>query len=88
VRRYVKRYYARLIACYETELQREPDLASGVAVTVAFVIAEAGTSESVTVSSRDATLTSCVVATVERMRFPAAPRATTVSYTLVYSFTD
>jgi len=72
VRATMKRYNARIRACYEKELKLNPDL--GGKVTAYWVIGTDGKAMDVEItgnSTKNATLGSCIVREIKRISFPA-----------------
>jgi len=72
VRSTMKRYNARIRACYEKELKSNPDLSGKV--TAYWIITPSGTAEDVDIignSTGNAALASCITREIKRIRFPA-----------------
>ncbi len=72
VRSTMKRYNARIRACYEKELKGNPDLSGKV--TAYWIITPSGSAEDVDIignSTGNAALASCITREIKRIRFPA-----------------
>lgn len=72
-------------ACYQKEIKRDPTLSGKV--VVAFTIAAAGTVASSKITSSTLAskpVESCLLANINRLRFPAASAPADVSYPFVF----
>jgi hypothetical protein len=87
IRRHIRRYINSIRYCYESQLQRRPDLAGRVQVQ--FVISDSGSVSSSHVASStldDATAEQCVARAVQRIAFPRPSGGGVVIVTYPFMF--
>jgi Ca-activated chloride channel homolog len=85
IRRYIKRYFAKIQYCYEKELLARPKLGEGT-VSIKFMIDNRGLVIASEASGFDATVGACVAAVMKEIEFPMARGGGNVEVNYPFTF--